>query len=297
MTIQEEIPENETQDNDIEIHGRESRYTPKKPKKNGQRERIWRFLHENPDPHRPYLVASKTGIPPGSCRRVMLTMYKNGLIRKDRDGYYFLKPIDGMGGVVGVKPRVQNLWVVAGGVDGVPVGVPGPDPDAVLESMFCCVRLWWGGKRGQVSYHVAAPLGLDPVGLSVVVAWVDDVCRAEGLVVPVGDWVCPSYELFVDDESVRLHGVEGITISGLAVGLVKWYNKPCSRREWRPSHEADLDGMFRFMSGTVGQAEDRVQIDGLKWELVDMRETMKYLNETLGRLQGLVNELLGRAAS
>ena len=284
MTIQEEIPENETPDDDIEIHKCESRYTPINPKKNGHRERIYRFLEENQGVFTYHSVASKLGIKENSTRKVMLTMWKNGLIEREMKGWYYHKihrSIHGMVGGLNVHPRVQNLWIVAGGVDG--VGVGGRYPDAVWESMHCWVRLWLTSRRGRVSFHVHCPRGLDAVSLGMVWSWVEDEVADAGLVVGKHDWRVSSLEVFVDYERMRLDGVSGVTLTGFSSWLVKWYNKPCSRRELKSGAGFDesLDGVFRYLDGTVMQSADRVNIRELQEQMSRLEKTIKYAMKEL----------------
>ena len=235
----------------------------------------------------PLEIASFLNLNRGSVRSILSRMSGKGQIHRSRHGKYSLEPMHGVG--LRLKPRVQNLVVVACGVVGVVSDV------VVLESSLCRVTLTFGGKRGKVSYHVGVGLGLDAVGLDVVHGMVVRECEGRGYVIPASSWEVRNLEILTDYDGFRLEGLNVCTFSGVLGELEKYYNRPGVRREVRVSPRGvGLRDLRSLLDGGMDVAGVHRRLNLIEDEMRDVKDAVKGYNRVAHRLtQAILDKFTG----
>lgn len=233
-------------------------------------------------PVTPYEIASSLNLNHGSVRSRLSKMVGKGIISRPRRGFYRLNIGHGLmlsSGVVG-GPRVQNLWVVAGGV-----GVLASD-EVVLDAGVCRVTIVFGLQRGKISYRVAVPLGLDLIGLGLVHWIVVREVEGRGYVVPEDGWMVKNVEFLNDYNGFKLEGFESCTFSGMFGELEKYYNRSGVRREVRAAPRGvRLSELRSLLGGGVDSSQ-------MHRRLNDLEEGMRVLTEAVKGSNRLSQALL-----
>jgi len=178
---------------------------------------------------------------------------------------------------VGAPPRVQNLFVIASGVEvrrsevlkyEFKRGFDAPD-----ESAFR-VRVVFGKKRGNISWTVKAPLGLDLYGLLMVRQYVEVECENRGYVDLV--WAVRNYEFLWDHLGVRLEGVKALTLDDLEGTMEKYYQRDeVLRREVRSSQEARFEDLIALTTGGVPTFQIIQGVDLLSKKIDSLTDAFK----------------------
>jgi len=208
------------------------------PVKLPARATILEYLNQDEKDRKAHKIAQETGFSVNTVRRELSQLTKDDLIQRVRRGTYRKKrskPTHGVGDSDPFKalPRVQNLTFQG------PVLFPegfekgqghGDDWDFVFDcpgtpGEVFRIGIRYGTKRNQVTWTVAAPMGLTYYGYKMAIKIVDmylDCCR--GLSTP-DEWNILNFELNSDYPGLKIEGANAITQTAFDGTLVKLYNK------------------------------------------------------------------------
>lgn len=183
-----------------------------------------------------------------SVRPELSKLVREGVIQRVRHGYYSTNPMY-VEDLVHEPPRVQNLLVVAEGVDvEAHDAVDLPFGGDVRSDTFLRVSIEFGVKRDKISWRVKAPLGLDLYALRLCRGLVEEVCAVRGY--SGLTWIVRNFELLYDYQGFELKGANAITFSDLDGTLEKIYNRRDGvRREVRSSKETSLEALIALTQG------------------------------------------------
>ena len=245
-------------------------------------------------PISPKEIAQNIKLNPNSIRVNLHRLLKEGKVIKKFYGHYSISPIDGVG--YDRPPRVQNLFVRAeffqsgqkirvfecdkGRVDEFPFGEDGAQ-----------VRIIYGWKRGNISWSVKAPEGLDLYGLRLVRSLVESSCGYSGY--KDLNWMVSNFEFLWDHEGLRFEGVKSVTLQSFDTVLEKYYSKDDGlRKEIRASLPTELDHILALVQG--GQpAFNLIQGVGVLSQKIDaLVEAQKGQNRQLSNHNRLLEALV-----
>lgn len=189
---------------------------------------------------------------PGSVRVTLRILLKEGKITQEFRGHYSYKPTYGVG--FDIEPRFQNLFITASKlIGGERIGVkfehkglihtiPIGEDDSQIKIVF-------GYKRDKISWSVKAPRGLDYYGIELCTRIVNTECRRLGYKPLI--WLLRNIEVLRDTESIRLEGIESVTLTDFQNRTMeKYYNKGRgARRELRSQTHTTLTQLTALIYG------------------------------------------------
>ncbi len=243
------------------------------------RERILSYVRTLDYPDSAKNIAQIIKANPNSVRPELSKLVKEGLLVRAFYGHYSTSPGYDQGVVLG-PPRVQNLLVVAKGVDVIePLTVIREFGDDEYSETFIRVSIVFGVKRGRISWRVKAPLGMDVYGLRLCKGLVEEVCASLGFSGMI--WIVSNYDLLNDFRGMRLEGVNALTLTDLEGTMMKYYNRREGvRREVSSSRETSLESLIALTQGGLAmfQVVQGVFYVGKKVE--SLIDAVKYTNRS-----------------
>ena len=250
-------------------------------------EKILDFLQRQEDPCNAYTIAKEITENIDSVRTRLSELHRESKIYKHSRGFYSCKPSHGLGLGVGNGSgglRVQNLVVVAAAdvLEHYVVVKEWPSIDKVGFGRIK-ISIVFGAKRRQISWMMAAPLGLDYVGFLLCQAYVESICFTHGFEALV--WEVKNIEVLNDYLGSRLEGLTAFTIDHLDSTLVKMYQKEYGvRYEVKTSRIISLDDLFYLFHGGSPSYITARDIHAIQNSISAIVESVKFLNQRFNNL-------------
>jgi hypothetical protein len=259
------------------------------------KQKILFILKETNEPYNYLTLAKEIDENPDTVRARLSEMYREGLVFKWNKGVYAIKPSHGLGSLGesyksrGV--RIQNLRVV-GSADVLVHDVVRREWPSIVKDGYgkITIEVVFGAKRGQISWWLAAPLGIDYLGFTVCRGLVDEICRSRGF--EGVQWEVRNVEVFNDFLGQRLEGLSCVTMDFFDSTIVKIYQREGGvRHEIRSSRVFSIEDLVYLFNGGAASYLTARDINEIRKLFYDLITAVKFLNEKINSIDSSIEKI------
>lgn len=250
-----------------------------------KQKRILKVLRESERPLKPKEIAFLSKINHSTTRSYLRRLFERSQVTQPYSGSYVAKPLDIMG--VGIKPLVHNLvlsvnWFI--GVNATPK----------FEAWFGAVKLrvLFGTKRKRITGFVSCDAGMDFDKVCFVIdKFRQVVWDRVGLRVRDDMIRVVSCELNEDNHSIRLDGVNCVTVKDFRGYLERIYNKDGGVRSEIKVKPQSLEQMMVLLKGGMTSYQILQGVGFLHQSIKELIEVTKQNNRFTLQVLDALREL------